>query len=305
MKKVLCIVGPTGVGKSDLGVNLAKQFHGEIISGDSIQVYRELNVGSAKVTEEEMQGIPHYLIDILDIDQEYNVNDFQKRARDCIEDISNRGKLPMIVGGTGLYVKATLYDYDFPETERLNEEEYASFSNEELMEELKALDAQSADEIHVNNRKRLLRALHLAKTGNKKSETVALQKHEPIYDAYIIGLTMPRDALYERINLRVDKMYQNGLKEEMDALVKKYPDFFTFRSSQGIGYREWEAYYINKEKDVPEVLDDIRKNSRHFARRQYTWFNHQMQVHWFDITDPDYPENVKKEIETWINAGKD
>jgi len=304
MKKVLVIAGPTGVGKSDLGVKLARAFHGEIISGDSIQVYRELNVGSAKVTQEEMQGVPHYLIDILNIDQEYNVNDFQQRARKYIDEISDRGNLPLIVGGTGLYIKATLYDYEFPETAVLDESEYDAYSNEELKRQLEEADPKSAEAIHVNNRKRLIRALHLAKSGNVKSETEAKQKHEEIYDSFIIGLTMPRESLYERINLRVTKMMENGLKEEMDTLITKYPDFFRFRSSQGIGYREWEAYY-NKDNSEEEVLENIRKNSRHFARRQYTWFQNQMNVHWFDITDPAYPENVMKEIAEWIGNGRD
>ncbi len=299
MRKVLVIAGPTGSGKSDLGILAARKFDGEIISGDSIQVYKGLDIGSAKVSREEQKMAIHHLIDILDINQHYSVADFQKQARYLIEEISGRNKLPILVGGTGYYLKSCLYDYVFPEgTEEISDEIYRNRDNASLHAELKIKDPQEAEKIHVNNRKRLIRALKMADGGYSRSMILEQQKHEPVYDAFVCGLTLPRTALYERINLRVDRMMEAGLYEEVKSLYEKDPAVFSYQAMQGIGYREWREHFENG-KSREEVTEEIKKHSRQFSKRQYTWLNHQMEVNWFDITDPAYPENVMKEIEKW------
>ena len=300
MNKVLCIVGPTGVGKTELSIELAKKFDGEIISGDSIQVYKELNVGSAKITEEEKSGVPHYLIDELELSDSYNVNNFQQKTRALIKDISNREKLPLIVGGTGLYIKAAIYDYEFPVTEsRMEESNYNKLTNEEIYQKLKDIDPISAEKIHINNKKRMIRALQLAEKGIIKSEVVEKQKHEPVYDVYFLGLTMNREHLYERINTRVDQMVKYGLLEEIEGLNAKYRNLFDFRGIQGIGYKEWKEYFEGVKSEA-EVIEEIKKHSRQFARRQYTWFNNQMPVHWFDIEEEDYKVKIIEDLEFWL-----
>ncbi len=300
MKKVLAIVGPTGAGKTSLGIQLAQKFGGEIISGDSIQVYKELNIGSAKVGEEEQKQAKHHLIDILTLNQSYNVADFQIQARSLIDQLSEENKLPIIVGGTGLYIKSCLYDYQFPkQTEREDNTEFENLSNETLYAMLQEADYPQSLKIHVNNRKRLIRALQMAKSGNRRSDVLSDQTHEMIYDAKLIGLTMPREILYERINTRVDKMMEAGLLEEMENLVEKYPDLFDKRGMQGIGYREWKGYFEN-EKTLEEVLDEIRTHSRQFAKRQYTWFNNQMAIDWFDICEPNSFVRIEEEVTKWL-----
>ena len=301
--KVICVVGPTAVGKTALGVKLAQKYNGEIISGDSIQIYKELDIGSAKVTEEEKQGIKHYLIDELELTDAYNVNDFQKKCRKLIEEISERNKLPIIVGGTGLYIKAATYDYYFPvqnKKDDSDEEKYRKFTNSELMDLLKEADPRTAETIHVNNRKRLIRALQLTESGNRRSDILAEQEHSPIYDALMIGLTMSRERLYQRIEQRVDQMVASGLFEEIDNLYQKYPNLFEFRGIQGIGYKEWEEYYKELKKKE-EVIEQIKIHSRQFARRQYTWFNNQMDVSWYDIEKDNYQEEIFRSVEDFLN----
>ena len=299
--KIICVVGPTAVGKTSLGVKLAQKYNGEIISGDSIQIYKELDIGSAKVTEEEKQGIKHYLIDELELTEAYNVNDFQTKCRKLIKEISENNKLPIIVGGTGLYIKAAVYDYYFPvyENNDTNEEKYQQFTNEELKKQLEEADPGTAENIHVNNRKRLIRALQLIETGNKRSEILKEQVHELIDDVLMIGLTMDRERLYSRIEQRVDIMIDNGLFEEIDNLYKKYPKLFEYRGIQGIGYKEWEDYY-NQTKKKDEVIEQIKIHSRQFARRQYTWFNNQMNVTWFDIESENYEESIYRSVENFL-----
>lgn len=300
MRKVVAVVGPTGSGKTSLSVELAQKFNGEIISGDSIQVYRGLDIGSAKVTPEEMQGVPHYLIDTLDLNENYNVRDFQIACREYIEKISEDNKLPIIAGGTGLYIKAALYDYEFPEeTEEEETDKYSDYSNEDLWNLLNQKDEKTAQTIHQNNRKRVLRALKMVEEGKSRSEILAEQKHEPVYDIYLIGLTMERQYLYERINKRVEIMMQNGLLKEVEDLYKKDSQLFERRGMQGIGYREWKAYFDN-EMTEDEIVSEIQKHSRQFAKRQYTWFNNQMDIHWYDITDPEFKNKVLSELKIWL-----
>ncbi len=296
-KKVIAIVGPTSVGKSSLGVLLAHHFNGEIINGDSISIYKELNIGSAKITEEEMEGIPHHLVDYKEATEDYNVAIFQKDARAAIEDILSRGKTPIIVGGTGLYIKAVLYDYSFVEMEAKHND-YDGVTTEELVEKLKQLDPKSAAEIHPNNRKRIIRALEMAESGTLKSEQEATQQHTMIYDSKIIGLTMDREKLKERIDYRVDLMINQGLVKEVSDLFAKYP--LTSHSFQAIGYKEFIGM-ANGNQSLEETIEQIKLHTRQFAKRQYTWFNNQMKVDWYDILQEDYKNQILKDVEEFIN----
>lgn len=298
MDKVIVLVGPTGVGKTKWSIALAKALNGEIISGDAYQIYKELSIGSAKIKEEEKQGIPHYLVDCINYDASYNVKMFQEQARMHMQEIINKGKVPIICGGTGLYVKALLYDYVFEEEEVdvTYQQELDSQSNEGLYALLQGIDAKACEKIHPNNRQRIVRALMMAHQGLSKSERDAQQEHKVLYDAYIIGLTMEREALYERINARVLQMVEEGLEQEVTTLHKQKKDLFTLQSMQGIGYKEWEPYF-NQEATLEETIALIQKNSRNFAKRQYTWFNNQMDVHWFDVRKE---EETKRMLETAI-----
>ena len=299
MKKVLVIAGPTASGKTALSVRLAEKYGCEIISGDSIQVYRGMDIGSGKVTVEEMHGIRHYLIDILSPTEEYSVRDFQTMAREIIDE-SDRMKI--ICGGTGLYLKSCLYDYVFREEEGPSADpQLESLTNEELYAILKENDPVQAEKIHVNNRRRLLRSLTiLRRSGRPQSEIEDEQNHEMIYDAFIIGCTMPREVLYERISRRVDMMFEAGLEEEVRTLLQNGVTF-THQSMKGIGYREWQAYFEGQ-ADREEVKEEIKKHSRQFAKRQYTWFNHQMPVHWYDVTDPEEEKRILTEVERWMKC---
>lgn len=298
MKKVLVIVGPTAVGKSDLSLALAKVFDGEIISGDSIQVYKGLDIGSGKVNEGQRKEVKHYMLDILSPKETYSVYDFQKMARQHIEDITSRSKLPIVVGGTGLYIKALLYDYTFAPVDELDYSKYESMSNEALYQKLQDVDYASAMVLHPNNRRRIVRALALADVNQKKSKTIEGQKKEVLYDALIIGCTTDRKVLYERINQRVAMMFQEGLLEEIQSLLKQGVSFDD-QSMQGIGYRQFKGY-IKQEKTLEEVQMEIASASRKFAKRQYTWFNNQMHVQWFDPKE-EY-ERIVEVIKAWYNS---
>ena len=279
MKKVLVIAGPTASGKTSFSIELAKRLNTEIISGDSIQVYKGFDIGSGKVTEAEKECVPHYLIDILEPGTQYSVKDFQKEARTLID---NSSKPMIIAGGTGLYLKACLYDYVFTDEEASpRNEKYDQYTNHELYEMLVERDPVQAEKIHENNRQRVLRSLTvLDNTGKRQSEIIDEQNHEPIYDFFIAGCTMAREELYERINLRVKMMIEKGLEQEVKGLLDKG---ITFEdpAMKGIGYREW-ADYFNGNLSITEVEALIARNSRRYAKRQYTWLNHQMPVHWFD-----------------------
>ena len=283
MQKVLVITGPTAVGKSDFGISVAKELDGEIISGDSVQIYRGLDIGSGKITKEEMQGIRHYLIDTKDPFEDYSVAEFQKEARFLIDKIAADNRLPIIVGGTGLYIKAVLYDYEFNE-EVIKDEEYDDLSNEEIYEILKKVDPKCLDKIHINNRKRLIRALNIYhKTNRGISAIKDAHKHEMIYDALIISLTSSREELYQRIDKRVDMMFEKGLEKEVETLLKKGLTF-EHKALSAIGYRQFKDYFEGK-ITLNEVKELIKRDSRRFAKRQYTWFRHQFKTEWFDIGD--------------------
>lgn len=294
MNKVIVIVGPTSVGKTKMGVELAKKINGEVISGDSMQIYRGMDIGTAKVTVEEMENIPHHLIDIKDPDEPYSVKDFQEAVRACIAKITARHKIPIIVGGTGLYIKAALYDYEFNESDidhDVFKEKYKEYTNLELHEYLKSIDEKSAQQLHYNNRQRVLRAIEIYElSGKKKSDILDEQKHICLYDACFIGLTLDREILYKRINERVDKMNDAGLEDEVRALYQQgYQRHM--QSMKAIGYKEWFDYFegqISKEK----VLETIKKNSRNYAKRQYTWFKNQFAMNWFEVNLCDFNETV-------------
>lgn len=293
MKKVLAIVGPTAVGKTKFGIECAKLFNGEIISGDSIQIYKGLNIGSAKPSDDELSQVKHHLIDIKQANDNYSVKEFQDLGREKIEEISSNDKLPIIVGGTGLYIKALLYDYEFFEEDQ-DDNQYEELTNEELYDLLIQKDPKALEKIHINNRKRLVRALNVFEKHNKGiSEIKNMQEHKPIYDCLIIGLTTAREILYERIDFRIDCMIKDGLVNEIDCLLKSGITFDN-QSMQGIGYKEFKGYFDGS-TSLPETIDLIKKNSRHFAKRQYTFFNNQMDVKWFE------DKNLAlKEVKKWL-----
>ena len=289
----MVIVGPTAAGKTSFGIRCADLFDGEIISGDSIQIYRGLDIGSAKPTKEELSKAVHHLIDIKDADESYSVKQFQELCREKIDDITSRGKLPIIVGGTGLYIKAAMYDYHFFEEEE-EDDLYEDLSNQQIYDLLLQKDPKALEKIHVNNRRRLVRALNIYEKHKKGiSQIKDEQEHKPVYDCEIIGLTAPRDVLFRRINDRVDQMVNDGLVEEIRGLLDQGIDF-SMQSMQGIGYKEWKAYF-NNEKNKEECIEDIKIHSRHFAKRQYTFFNHQMDVKWFCDT-----KEALNEVRKWL-----
>ena len=298
---VLCIVGPTAVGKTKMSIELAKKLNGEIISGDSMQIYRGMDIGTAKATMDERQGIPHHLIDEKNPDEPYSVAAFQQTVRAKMEEIKSRGKLPIIVGGTGLYIKSVLYDYEFAgesESKEIDEAKYGHLSNEELHAKLAAVDEAGAKDIHPNNRKRVIRALEIYETsGVKKSEMIEKQEHKMIYDACLIGLTDDRNVLYDRINKRVDVMYETGLVEEVKALFDEGIPAES-QSIRAIGYKELYDYFKGF-ISLEESKELIKRNSRRYAKRQYTWFNNQMDVTWFKV-DVQHFDKTVKEVLTYV-----
>ena len=296
---IVVIVGPTGVGKTKLSVELAKYYGTEIISGDSVQVYKELNIGSAKVTKEEMQGIKHHMIDVLEPSEDFSVAIYQKMVREKIKEFEDKDLLPLIVGGTGLYIKSVLYKYNFSDTKRDHafEEERKEVDNETLHQELKEKDPVSADKIHPNNRKRVLQALQRAETHKVSSET---SKDEKVYDFLMIGLRMDREELYQRINNRVDQMLEEGLLEEVRGLYEKG---ISYTASQAIGYKELFAYFDGK-TSLEEAVETIKTKSRQYAKKQFTFFNNQFDVHWIDV-DKDHFDLAVSEAKDYIDKRLD
>ena len=295
MKKVIVIVGPTGVGKTKLSIELAKHFKSEIINGDSVQIYKELDIGSAKVREDEKEGIKHHLLDIKNIEENYTIYEYQQDLRNKINEFNNNNLIPIIVGGSGLYLKSALYDYSFNEEDASSNNEYEEYSNEELYELLKLKDSKEAEKLHPNNRRRVVRALNIIETNKKsKSDILDSQEHKPLYDVVFVGLTLDREMLYERINLRVDKMIEEGLLEETKNLFNKYGNK-DYKSLQAIGYKELFSCYKG-EITLEEAIELIKKKSRNYAKRQYTWFNNQFDVKWFNVDLNNFDETVQKVI---------
>ncbi len=295
MKKVIVIAGATATGKSSFALRLAHALMTEIVSCDSIQVYRDLNIGSAKITTEEMQGIVHHCLNTRNLDQQYSVYDFQQEARAAIAKIHSLGKIPILVGGTGLYLKAVLYDYDFEKEEMIIPE--SSESNEILYARLLQEDPVSASSIHINNRKRILRALEIAKSGETKSQREAKQEKKPIYDVTMIVLDMPNVVLEKRIDERIRRMAENGWIEEVKHCFSD-PQTWTYQSFQGIGYKEWKEY-LQEKIGLEETLLTILIHTRQFAKRQRTWFRHQSTATWVNALDPFTLDRTASEIISW------
>lgn len=292
MEKVIVITGPTAVGKTKLSIEIAKKYNGEIINADAVQVYKGLDIGSAKVREEEKEGIVHHLFDIKNVNEEYTIFHYQKDAREKIADIKKRGKTPILVGGTGLYIKAALYDYKLSKESSSNT--YDNLTNEELYNELLKLDKQI--EIDKNNRRRLIRALNYYKENNKSISSNKTNKL--LYSALFIGLTTVRSILYDKINNRVDKMIKEGLLEEVKFFYNQ--NIRTKPLLGAIGYKEVYKY-LDKEYSYEEMLEKIKQNSRHYAKRQYTFFNHQLPVVWFE-TDYNNFDNTIKKVSDYIDS---
>ncbi|MCE4043565.1 tRNA (adenosine(37)-N6)-dimethylallyltransferase MiaA [Lysinibacillus fusiformis] len=288
--EVVAIVGPTASGKTALSIELAKKYNGEIINGDSMQVYKGLDIGTAKITEEEMEGVPHHLLSFLEPTESFSVADYQKLVRAKIADIQARHKLPIIVGGSGLYVQAVLFDFQFTD-EKVDEaarqayyDELAKLGPEAMHDKLKQLDPQTAEAIHPNNTRRVIRALEMLELNGVSKAAEAQNRGEvPLYNHLILGLgqNMSRDVLYDRINRRVDLMMENGLLEEVRGLWQQ--NIRGVQSIQAIGYKELYDYLDGK-CSLEGALDSLKQNSRRYAKRQLTYFRNKMDVH-FVMTD--------------------
>ena len=290
MSKIIVITGPTAVGKTKLSIELAKKYNGEIINADAVQVYKGLDIGSAKVTEEEKENIPHHLFDIKDVNEEYTIYHYQKECREKIKEILDRGNIPILVGGTGLYIKAALYDYKLTEEKETNT--YDNLTDEELYNKLLEVDKDIV--IDKNNRRRLIRALNYYKENNKSINTNTTNKL--LYDAIFIGLTTDRRILYDKINNRVDIMIKDGLLNEVKAFYDK--NVRTKPLLNAIGYREIYSYFDGN-ISLEEAVNKIKQNSRHYAKRQYTFFNHQLPIVWFE-TDYSNFNNTIEQIISYI-----
>ena len=285
MNKIIVIVGPTCTGKTKLSIELAKKYNGEIINADSTQIYKDNDIATAKVSLEEMEGIEHHLLSIKDLKEDYTVFDYQKDARNCINKIIDKGKIPILVGGTGLYIKSVLYDYKF-NLENNKKETYDQYNNEELYKKLLSIDPKT--EIHPNNRKRVERALDYYFANNKPISSKE-KTNKILYDVITIGLTTDRNILYEKINERVDKMLESGLLDEAHRIYES--GIRTKAVLTPIGYKELFPYFEGKE-NLDNAILLMKQNSRHYAKRQYTWFLHQMNVKWFTTNYDNFNQTM-------------
>ncbi len=310
-EKVVAIIGPTAVGKTRLSIETSLAFNGEVISGDSMQVYKGLDIGTAKVIRDEMKGVPHHLIDIKEPAEPFSAAEFQEEVTGLISTINNRGRLPVLAGGTGLYIQAVLFGYQFAdavsdEVYRKELEQKAEAEGpESIHKELAAVDPDSAGRIHPNNLRRVIRALEIHRTtGKTMTEYHMEQTNESPYDYVLIGLEMDRGVLYRRINERVDLMIEQGLFAEVKRLYDS--GLRDAQSVQAIGYKEIFDYFDGK-AGYEEAIENLKQNSRRYAKRQFTWFRNKMDVEWFDMTpvaEGNAPfDEVKNEIFEYI-AGK-
>ena len=285
--KVIVICGPTASGKTALSIKLAQKINGEIISCDSMQIYKDMNIGTAKVTENEMQGIKHYMIDFVSPDMRYSVADYKADAEKAIDAIINKGKTPIIVGGTGLYVDSLIYGIEYPEIKfdenyrKELEKEVEEKGLEKLYNKAQKIDEQAMQKISPNDKKRIIRVLEIyhATGKNKTEQEIESRKKEVKYDYRVFAINMDREKLYERINIRVDKMIENGLIEEVENLQRKYNHFPT--AMQGLGYKE-VVEYLQNETTKDEMIEKIKQESRRYAKRQLTWFRKNKQTIWID-----------------------
>lgn len=299
--KVVVIVGPTASGKTALSIELAKKLDGEIISSDSMQIYKDMDIGTAKVTKEEAQGIKHYLVDFVSPDQRYTVSDFKKDAETAIKEILEKGKVPIVVGGTGLYVNSLIYGIEYQDM-KIDEDyrnELMSRAEdptelEKLWNEANDIDPEAMTKISKNDKKRIIRVLEIFKsTGKTKTEQEILSRQKGTeYDYKVFGISMDRQKLYERINLRVDLMIEAGLEDEVRNLLNKYSEFPT--AMQGLGYKEVKEYFDGfLTRD--EMIEKIKQESRRYAKRQLTWFRRNEDIIWLDKDD-----GMEKNLETII-----
>ena len=307
MKPLIILTGPTAVGKTELSIALAKSIGGEIISADSMQVHKFMDIGTAKIRPDEMQGVPHHLIDILEPDEAFNVAMFKELAKATVEEIYSRGHVPIVVGGTGFYIQALLYDIDFSEEdsnvsirkelEDIVEERGAEF----LHELLRKVDPESAEQIHANNVKRVIRALEYYRMHGEKISVhnAAERRKKSPYDFLYFVLTNDRKVLYDRIEKRIDKMIEEGLISEVDNLLKKGYDS-SLVSMQGLGYKELIPY-LKKECSLEEAVYILKRDTRHFAKRQLTWFRRERDVRWLDKSQLPSEEEILKDILNTIN----
>ena len=286
--KVIVIVGPTASGKTSLSIELAKKINGEIVSCDSMQIYKDMNIGSAKPTVEEMQGIPHYVLDEVEPTKRFSVADYKKRAEEAIEKILAKRKTPIVVGGTGLYANSLIYsiEYDDIKLDEKYRNDLMKIANTEeglkkLYEEAKKIDSKAMEKISPNDKKRIIRILEIynATGKNKTEQEKESRKNEVKYDYKVFGINMERSLLYERINKRVDIMINQGLIEEVKNLIKKYPKFPT--AMQAIGYKEI-VEYLNNEITKEEAIEKIKQETRRYAKRQITWFKRIENIIWLD-----------------------
>lgn len=299
--KVIVICGPTASGKTALSIELAKKMDGEIVSADSMQIYKDMDIGSAKPTKEEMDGIKHYLLDFVSPEDRYSVADYKKDATLAINEIIQKGKTPIVVGGTGLYIDSLIYNIDYPEIE-FDEEYRKSLEKraeeeglQKLYEEAKQIDEQAMKSISQNDQKRILRVLELYhQTGKTKTEQeIESRKNEVPYDYYVFALNMDREKLYDRINKRVDIMVEQGLIEEVESIIKKYSSYPT--AMQALGYKEIKEY-LNRDTTKEEAIETVKQETRRYAKRQLTWFRKNKQTIWLDALDKK-EENIRKILE--------
>ena len=306
--KVIVIVGPTGVGKTETSIKVAKTFDGEIVSADSMQIYKKMDIGTAKITKDEMQNVPHHMIDILDIDKTFSAAAYKEMASKIIDDIIKRGKTPIVAGGTGLYVDSLFLDYEFgasfkdEKIRKKYEKIAAEKGNEYLHTLLENVDKKSAEKIHFNNVKRVIRALEINEICGKTVDEVNAEKEKTErkekYSPIMVGLTRDREILYERINKRVDLMLEKGLVDEVKSLYagdKKFSE----TSLSGIGYKE-VIYYLKGLVTYDEMVRILKKETRHYAKRQLTWFNRNKDIKWFNLennTSCDVLDYIKTKME--------
>ena len=301
-EKVIVICGPTASGKTVLSIELAKKINGEIVSCDSMQIYKEMNIGTAKPTIEEMQGIKHYMIDIISPDERYSVADYKKQAKQAIREILNKGKVPIVVGGTGLYVDSLIYEIEYPEIkfdEKYREEleqEVEKNGLDTLYEKAKKIDEKAVEKISKNDKKRILRILEIyhATGKNKTEQEKESRKNEVEFDYKVFALNMEREKLYERINKRVDIMFEQGLIQEVKNILNKYSKFPT--AMRGLGYKE-VVNYLNGIYTKEEMIEKIKMETRRYAKRQLTWFRKNKQTIWLNAED-----GIQRNIEIIIRS---
>ena len=288
MQKVIVIAGPTASGKTSLGVELAKKIDGEVISADSMQIYKDMTIGTAKPTPEETEGVPHYLIDFVPPDERYSVADFKRDAEAKIEEIIQKGKVPIVVGGTGLYIDSLVYGIEYAEIEykeeyrkELMDKAKTEDGLKELYEEACKIDAKAMEKVSCNDKKRIARVLEIYNATGKTKTELELKSREkgPKYDYIVFAIDWPREKLYERINLRVDIMIEQGLVDEVKFILNKYEKFPT--AMQGLGYKE-VVEYLEGKISYEEMIEKIKLETRHFAKRQLTWFRKNKDIIWIN-----------------------